>query len=96
MGTKNAEFRVPQAKMLHLWVGNKLWDVWKETLYEQSSIYSKTQKCNTFVHQATICQSITKKYYTTCSLKKKKYRDYEEFLPKYTSDKKLIIFKVLW
>lgn len=60
-----------------------------KTSYEHSSIRSKTRKCDTFAYRATICRCVNKKYYTTCSLKKRKCIDYEELSPKFTTNSKL-------
>lgn len=48
--------------------------------------YYKNQRCDACTYKEEICQCVSKKYYTICIKRKRKYRDYEDLLPKCTTN----------
>lgn len=69
-----------------------LYKTWKN----HSVFYSKSWKCDSYVDWEAFCQYILKKHCITCKLKKGKYGDYKELLPKYTTQNKFLINKIFF
>lgn len=69
-------------------------NLWKEAqVYKVPKQYSSTNclkswKWDVYTYWEEICQYVSKKYYTTCFIKKEKYADCEELSSKYANNNK--------
>lgn len=68
------------------------WDICKALKNYSSISYSKTRKCDVYKYQKLIYKDVIRKYYTTCSITKKKYLNYKNLYSKYISNNKFILF----
>lgn len=67
-------------------------DLYKVSQLHDTLNYSKSQKYDICVYRKKHCQCISKQYYATCTIKKKKYINYKKLLPKCTLNNK---FKII-
>lgn len=63
----------------------KQYDLYKVSRLHNTPNSSKSQKYDICVYREEYCQCISKKYCVSYAIKKEKYTDYKEILPKCTS-----------
>lgn len=68
------------------------YNICKAPKNHNSISYSKSKKCDEYVYWKLICECVTKKYYITCLVKKRKYLDCEDLFLKCTFNNKFILF----